>query len=60
MKNTQPLSPKWKYSCLIIGIAALFCSIANFYYKHYLIGIAVAIVAAVQFQNYRRWKKNQS
>lgn len=60
MKNAQPLSPKWKYFCLIIGIAALFCSIANFYYKQYLTGIATAIVAGVQFQNYRKWKKSRS
>lgn len=59
MKRKAPLSHGWKYTFIIIGTAALLCSMANFYYKQYMIAGITALVAAIQAQNYRRWKKNQ-
>lgn len=60
MKQREPTSRGWKYTFIIIGIAALLCSMANLYYKQYMIAGITALVAAIQAQNYRRWKKNQS
>lgn len=60
MKGDQQLSKRWKYSFLIIGIAAGLCCLANLYYKQYIIAGATAIVVVAQIQNYRKWKKKQN
>lgn len=51
---------KWKCLFLMIGISALGCCAAGFYYKQYVIATATGLVAVVQFLNYRKWKNQRS